>query len=337
MPRSEFRRAARVRPASGRVPRGTRDDLAVSGLASPGRTMPELPDVTIYCEALARRVVGVPLVGVRLDHPFLLRSVEPRLEEFVGRRVAAVERLGKRVVLRFEDELALVFHLMIAGRFHWVDTGARAKPRRGLVSLEFASGTLTLTEAGSKRRASLVAVRGRDELARIDRGGLEIPGSSPAAFAEVVTRENRTLKRALTDPRIVAGVGNAYSDEILHAARLSPMKLTRALAPVELSRLHAAAVDTLARWTERLRAECGTAFPEHVTAFRPDMAVHGRHGLPCPDCAKPVQRIVWADRECNYCAACQNEGRLLADRALSRLLRDDWPRTIEELEDGRAH
>jgi len=298
--------------------------------------MPELPDVTVYCEAIARRVVGVPLIDVRLDHPFVLRSVDPPLAAFHGRSATAVERLGKRIVLRFDDELALIVHLMIAGRFQWTDADARTKPRKGLAAFLFQSGTLVLTEAGTKRRASLTAVRGREALASIDRGGLEPLNSSLAAFTDALTRENRTLKRALTDPRLFSGIGNAYSDEILHAARLSPMKLTRALPADDVARLHAAVKTTLERWTDALRRECGDGFPSKVTAFRPDMAVHGKFGRPCPDCGAPVQRIVWAENECNYCAACQNEGRLLADRALSRLLKDDWPRTLEELEDGRA-
>jgi len=298
--------------------------------------VPELPDVTVYCESIARRVVGAKLIDVRLDHPFVLRSVDPPLSEFRGLRATAVERIGKRIVIRFERDLSLVVHLMIAGRFQWTDVDARTKPRKGLVAFVFESGTLVLTEAGSKRRASLVAVRGDDELARLDRGGLEPIGSTLAAFTEALTRENRTLKRALTDPRLFSGIGNAYSDEILHAARLSPMRLSRALTPDEIARLHAATITTLVSWTDRLRRETGDAFPTKVTAFRPDMAVHGKYGQPCPVCGHPVQRIVWAENECNYCAACQNEGRLLADRALSRLLKDDWPRTLDELEEGRS-
>lgn len=298
--------------------------------------MPELPDVTVYVEAIASRTVGVECESVVLENPFVLRSVDPPLSAVRGLRVVGVRRIGKRVAIELEGALFLVVHLMIAGRFAWTDAHSKARPRKGLVAIRFSSGVLVLTEAGSKRRASLHLVRGAGELAQHDRGGLEPVGARLADFSAALTRENHTLKRALTDPRLFSGIGNAYSDEILHAARLSPLKLTRALDEDELERLRAAADRTLVWWTERLRAECGDGFPKKVTAFRPDMAVHGKFGQPCPVCAARVQRIVWAESECNYCARCQNEGRLLADRALSRLLKDDWPRTIDELEDRRG-
>ena len=295
--------------------------------------MPELPDVTVYVEAIARRVVGRRLLEVRVDHPFTLRSVDPPLAEARGRLVTAVRRVGKRIAIEVDGGLFLVVHLMIAGRFAWTDAGSARPARKGLVAFEFESGVLTLTEAGSKRRASLVLVRGVEGLSRLDRGGIEPLETDARAFEAALVRENRTLKRALTDPRLFSGIGNAYSDEILHAARLSPLKLTRSLDAVEVGRLHAAVRSTLQTWTERLRAECGDGFPAKVTAFRPGMAVHGRFGEPCHVCGSKVQRIVYAANECNYCARCQNEGRLLADRALSRLLKDDWPRSLEELEE----
>jgi formamidopyrimidine-DNA glycosylase len=267
----------------------------------------------------------------------VLRSVEPKLAETYGRRVTGVERLGKRVVIGLDGDLFLVVHLMIAGRFQWADADAKTKPRRGLAAFVFTTGTLVLTEAGSKRRASLHAVRGRTHLLQQHgRGGLEPIGSTPAEFREALTRENHTLKRTLCDPRLFSGIGNAYSDEILHAARLSPLKLSQSLDDGEIGRLHDATQRMLVEWTERIRAQTGDGFPKKVTAFRPDMAVHGKFGQPCPVCGSPVQRIVWAENECNYCARCQNEGRLLADRALSRLLKQDWPRTIDELEERRA-
>jgi formamidopyrimidine-DNA glycosylase len=295
--------------------------------------MPELPDVTVYVEAIARRIVGERLVEVVIDHPFTLRSVEPKVAAVQDTRVACVRRIGKRIAIETEGGIVLVVHLMIAGRFAWTDAGSTKAPRKGLVSFHFTSGVLTLTEAGSKRRASLTLVRGEGELSRLDRGGLEPIGASVKDFTEALTRENRTLKRVLTDPRLFSGIGNAYSDEILHAARLSPLKLSRSLDLAEIERLRLAVSATLAHWTDQLRKECGAGFPTKVTAFRPDMAVHGKFGEPCPVCGSKVQRIVWAENECNYCARCQNEGRLLADRALSRLLKDDWPRTIEELEE----
>jgi formamidopyrimidine-DNA glycosylase len=298
--------------------------------------MPELPDVTVYVEALERRIVGAVLEEVRLDNPFVLRSVDPPLDELYGRRVTGVQRLGKRIVIAFDGELFLVIHLMIAGRFQWTDAESKAKPKRGLATFHFTTGTLVLTEAGSKRRASLHAVRGRAGLAQHDRGGLEPIGSSLVDFRAALTRESHTLKRALTDPRLFSGIGNAYSDEILHAAQLSPLKLTRSLSEEEVARLHDATRTTLAEWTDRLRVEARVKFPAQVTAFREDMAVHGKFGEPCPVCGSLVQRIVRGENECNYCARCQNEGRLLADRALSRLLKEDWPRTIDELEERKA-
>ena len=296
--------------------------------------MPELPDVTVYIEAIGERVGGQPLLGFAIRSPFILRTVDPPLDSIVGRAVTGVERLGKRIVIGFDDELFIVIHLMIAGRFRWFDAAARKKVpvRIALAELEFASGTLVLTEAGSKRRASLHVVRGRDALRQFDRGGLEVLEATIAQFAERLARENHTVKRSLTDPRLFSGIGNAYSDEILHRARLSPLKLTSRLTEAEVARLFDATRGTLVSWTEQMRAEAGGAFPEKVTAFRNGMAVHGRYREPCPVCATPVQRIRYRDNETNYCPRCQTEGRLLADRALSRLLRQDWPRTIEELE-----
>jgi formamidopyrimidine-DNA glycosylase len=295
--------------------------------------MPELPDLTVYVDALRARVQGTRLAGVRLANPFLLRSVDPPLDEVRGRVVESVGLLGKRIVLSLAGEMHLVVHLMIAGRLHWKPAGAKPEGRRGLAAFDFERGTLTLTEAGSKRRASLHVVRGSAALRDLDRGGLDPLALTPPAFREALVAENHTLKRALTDPRLFSGIGNAYSDEILHAARLSPLQLTRNLDETQAERLHEAVVNTLRSWIERLRSEAGEGFPEKVTAFRADMAVHGRFGQPCPACGAPVQRIVYADNEANYCARCQTGGRLLADRALSRLLRDDWPRRLEDLAD----
>jgi formamidopyrimidine-DNA glycosylase len=297
--------------------------------------MPELPDIELYLHALRPRVVGHRITGVRLASPFLLRSIDPPLPWFEGRTVVGLQRLGKRIVLEADGDAFLVLHLMIAGRLRWKPAGAKVPGKVGLLALDFAPGTLILTEAGTTRRASLYAVRGRDALAQHDPGGIDVLTAGLDAFTVALTAEPHTLKRALTDPRIVSGIGNAYSDEILHAARLSPFKLTSALTPVETARLHEAARRTLSAWTERLCLETGDAFPEKVTAFRDGMAVHGRFGQPCPDCGTPVQRIVYASNEANYCATCQTGGRLLADRALSRLLRDDWPRTLDDLERRR--
>ena len=296
--------------------------------------MPELPDVVLYIEALEHRIVGQPLDGYAILSPFVLRTVDPPLDTAVGRVVRGVSRLGKRIVLAFDDEVFVVIHLMIAGRFRWFDAGARMKvpARISLAAFTFPSGTLVFTEAGSKRRASVHVVRGRAALAQFDRGGLEVLEASREQFAERLTRENHTLKRSLTDPRLLSGIGNAYSDEILHRARISPLKLTSRLTEDEVSRLFTATRDVLLEWTERLRGNARGGFPEKVTAFRNDMAVHGRYRLPCPVCSTAVQRIRYRDNETNYCPRCQTEGRLLADRALSRLLKQDWPRTIEELE-----
>jgi formamidopyrimidine-DNA glycosylase len=298
--------------------------------------VPELPDVQVYIEALRSRILGVSLRQLRVASPFVLRSVEPAPAVLAGRTVGGVRRLGKRIVFEFGDELFLVLHLMIAGRLHWKPARARIPGKVGLAAMDFASGTLVLTEAGSKRRASLHIVREAALLQELDPGGLEVLDASLPAFRAVLARENHTLKRSLTDPRLFSGIGNAYSDEILHRARLSPVALSQHLSEDETARLFAAARRTLTDWIERLRAEAGGAFPEGVTAFREGMAVHGRYGKPCPDCRTAVQRIVHAENETNYCPRCQTGGRLLADRALSRLLRRDWPRTIEELEERRA-
>lgn len=294
--------------------------------------MPELPDITVYIEALERRIMGAPLEGVRLVSPFLLRTVEPQPAAAAGRRVIELRRLGKRIAIGLEDELWLVLHLMIAGRLHWREPSAPVPGKRGLAAFDFPSGTLILTEAGSKKRASLHLAQGAAALAAYDAGGLEPLAADLESFRATLARANHTLKRALTDPRLFSGIGNAYSDEILHRARLSPVAMTQRLAPEETARLYAAARETLTEWCERLRAETGREFPERVTAFRDGMAVHGRYGKPCPVCAAPVQRIRYAARETNYCARCQTGGRLLADRALSRLLKKDWPRTLDELE-----
>ena len=294
--------------------------------------MPELPDVTVYVECLEARCLGQPLEKIRIIGPSLLRSVDPPTSEAEGKHVEGLRRLGKRIVFELEDEIFLVFHLMIAGRFRWRDRGARPNRKLGLAALDFPTGTLLLTEASSKKRASLYLVRGEAALAEHDPGGLEVLDSTLAAFEAALRAENRTLKRALTDPHILSGIGNAYSDEILHRARLSPVKLTSKLDAAEMAALHAATQDTLCDWTGRLREQTGDGFPEKVTAFRPDMAVHGRHKQACPDCGAPVQRIVYAANETNYCAPCQTGGKLLADRALSRLLKKDWPRSLEELE-----
>jgi formamidopyrimidine-DNA glycosylase len=295
--------------------------------------MPELPDVAAYISALEPRIVGRPLERVRVKGgAFILRTADPPLASVEGRSVREIRRVGKRIAIGLTDDLWLVIHLMIAGRLHWRPPGAKLAGRNDLAAFDFPEGTLVLTEAGTKRRASLHLLRGEDALRALDPGGLEIFDSDPAAFRSALTRENRTLKRALTDPRIVSGIGNAYSDEILHAAKLSPVALTHKLAPHEWERLFAATRATLQRWIERLRDEANGKFPEHVTAFRQDMAVHGRFGKPCPECGEAVQRIRYADNETNYCARCQTGGTLLADRSLSRLLKADWPRTLEELE-----
>jgi formamidopyrimidine-DNA glycosylase len=294
--------------------------------------MPELPDVAVYIEALARRIRGQPLQRVRLASPFLLRTALPPIAAVHGLQVREVRRLGKRIALGLEDELWLVLHLMIAGRLHWKEPGAKLAGRSALAAFDFPQGTLTLTEAGAKKRASLHLVRGEEALREHDAGGLEVFAIDRERFHAALVAENHTLKRALTDPRLFSGIGNAYSDEILHRARLSPLAMTEKLSAEEVARLYEATRTTLADWTERLRAHYGDSFPEKVTAFRPDMAVHGKYRQPCPVCGTAVQRIRYADNETNYCPRCQTEGRLLADRGLSRLLRRDWPRTIEELE-----
>lgn len=298
--------------------------------------MPELPDITVYLERLRPRIEGQVLEQVDLASPFLLRSVDPPLEEFVGQPVRRLRRLGKRIVWCFDGERFLVLHLMIAGRLHWKPPGAKVPGKIGLAAFRFPGGTLTLTEAGSKKRASLYLVRGLAALQQHNPGGLDVLAADLANFAVALKRENHTLKRALTDPRLFDGIGNAYSDEILHAAGLSPLALTRRLDDATIARLYGAIRTTLSDWTERLRSEVGDGFPEKVTAFRPGMAVHGRYGQPCPVCGAAVQRIVYAENETNYCPGCQTGGKILADRSLSRLLKDDWPRTLEELEEGRG-
>ena len=294
--------------------------------------MPELPDVTVYVEALRERVVGARLEGIRLVNPFVLRSVDPPLGDVVGRTVTGVRRLGKRIVLALDAERFVVVHLMIAGRLHWKAAGARPPGRIGVAAFDFTTGTLVMTEAGTKKRAAIHLVRGEAALAEHDRGGLEPLTAGLEEFRAALRAESHTLKRALTDPTIFSGIGNAYGDEILHRARLSPVKLTRALTDDEVKRLFEATRATLTDWIERLRRAAGGDFPEGVTAFRPDMAVHGRFRQPCPDCGAPVQRIVYAENETNYCPRCQTGERLLADRGLSRLLKQDWPRTLDELE-----
>ena len=294
--------------------------------------MPELPDVELYVSALRARVEGRVLEGVRLATPFLLRSVEPPLDQVEGRLVTGFRRIGKRVVWELEGDLFLVFHLMIAGRFKWRERAAVIPRKVGLAAFDVPLGTVLLTEAATQKRASLHVVRGEAALGSFDPGGLEVTTSSAAAFAAALQKESHTLKRALTDPHLFSGIGNAYSDEILHRARLSPFKLTRQLTSAEIAVLHDATVATLSEWTARLQEEAAERFPEKVTAFREGMAVHGRFGQPCPRCGTPVQRIVHGEHEVNYCPACQTEGRLLADRALSKLLKNDWPKTLDELE-----
>ena len=295
--------------------------------------MPELPDIALYLHALEPRVVGRHLERVRLASPFLVRTVDPPLTSLHGEVVRRLRRIGKRIIFEFDGPRFLVLHLMIAGRLRWKVAGAALTGRMSLAAFDFPDGTLILTEAGSKKRASLHVVAGEQALDDHDPGGLEVLGVSKEAFAVRLVDERRTLKRALTDPRVFSGIGNAYSDEILHAARLSPLQLTTNLSDEELDRLHRAVQEVLTLWIERLQQEVGDGFPDKVTAFRDEMAVHGRFGKPCPRCGDPVQHIVYANNECNYCPTCQTEGRLLADRSLSRLLGKDWPRTLEELEE----
>ncbi len=295
--------------------------------------MPELPDVTVYIERLTAAVCGKPLRRVRIPSPFLLRSVDPPINQLEGSVVQGFSRLGKRIVWEFDGDVYLVLHLMIAGRLKWRDAECTIPKKLGLAAFDFDHGSILLTEAGSKKRASLFCVSGRAGLAAHDRGGLEVMDSTLDDFRNALFTENRTLKRALTNPRLFSGVGNAYSDEILHRARLSPLQLTRNLSPEDVACLHQSTIETMADWTDRLREETGDDFPEKVTAFRKDMAVHGKYRQPCPVCSAPIQRIVYAKHEVNYCARCQTEGRLLADRAFSRLLKKDWPKTLDEWED----
>ena len=294
--------------------------------------MPELPDITAYISALESRIVGQPLQHIRLASPFLLRTANPPLSDAEGRIVRELRRIGKRIAFGLEGGLWLVLHLMIAGRLHWKSAGAKLAGRRSLAAFDFPNGSLVLTEAGTKHRASLHVVAGEEGLKTLDPGGIDVLSSTPESFREALTAENRTLKRALTDPRILSGIGNAYSDEILHAAQLSPIALTQKLKPDEWQRLFPATQQVLRSWTGRLGAEAASAFPEKVTAFREGMAVHGRYGKPCPRCGAKIQRIRYADNETNYCARCQTGGKVLADRSLSRLLGADWPRTLDELE-----
>ena len=298
--------------------------------------MPELPDITVYLEALERRIVGQVLEKILLENIFVLRTAVPPVDSLEKRRVVALRRLGKRIALGIEGDRWLVLHLMIAGRLQWADAGAKPTARNALAHLVFSSGTLTLTEAGTKRRASLHVVEGEAALRAHDPGGIDVLGCTTEEFAAALTRENHTLKRSLTDPRLFSGIGNAYSDEILHAAKLSPVTLTQKLSAAEIARLHAAVREVLRAWTERLRREAGAKFPAKVTAFHAEMAVHGKFGQPCPACDTEVQRIRYAENEVNYCPRCQTGGKLLADRSLSRLLKGDWPRTSDEAEAAGA-
>ncbi|HYV35011.1 MAG TPA: DNA-formamidopyrimidine glycosylase family protein [Gemmataceae bacterium] len=299
--------------------------------------MPELPDITVYIERLRPRIQGQTLQRVQIVSPFLLRTFDPPLDAVEGRQIKNLTRLGKRIVWHFEDDLFLILHLMIAGRLHWKPPEAKLPGKIGLAAFRFATGTLTLTEAGSKKRASLHIVRGKDALSHHNPGGIDVLICDLRAFAGALTSENHTLKRALTDPSLFSGIGNAYSDEILHAARLSPLTLTKRLNDQDIARLFAATTKTLTDWTDKLRQEVGDGFPEKVTAFRDGMAVHGRFGKPCPVCGAAVQRIIYAENETNYCPRCQTGGKLLADRSMSRLLKDDWPKTLEELEEQRKN
>ena len=298
--------------------------------------MPELPDIELYLHALRPRILHQRLDRIRLASPFLVRSVDPPIDDASGKAVVGLRRLGKRLVWQLEEDLFLVIHLMIAGRFRWLERGGKIPGKVGLAAFDFSGGSLMLTEAGSQRRASLHLVRGERELASHDRGGLEVLSSSAQEFGKALTRENHTLKRALTDPHLLSGIGNAYSDEILHAAKMSPMLLTGSLTPEQIESLHAHAIGVLTKWRDDLIAETGDTFPGKVTAFREGMAAHGRYGQPCPECGTPIQRIQYASNEANYCPSCQTGGKLLADRGLSRLLKGDWPKSLEELEQMKA-
>ena len=293
--------------------------------------MPELPDVTVYVELIAAKTGGRKIEHVRITSPFVVRSVDPPIKDIEGRAVRDVRRIGKRIAIGLDGDLWIVIHLMIAGRFRWLKPGAKIPGRLGLAAFDFENGSLILTEAGTQRRASITVVRGKQALEEIDRGGVEPLEVDEKTFGEQLMRENHTLKRSFTDPTLFSGIGNAYSDEIFHRARISPIKLTSRLTPDEIGRLYSATREVLTEWTERLRAQAGGEFPAKVTAFHDEMAVHGKFGQPCPVCGSPVQRIRYASNETNYCARCQTDGRLLADRALSRLLRQDWPRSIDEL------
>lgn len=319
---------------TGSLPFATHNTRGVAPQYSRG--VPELPDVAIYVERLAALTVGKPLEGMRIASPFVLRTVSPSPRELAGAVVESVARLGKRIVIGVTGERFVVIHLMIAGRLRWKARGEKVPGKVGLAAFDFPDGTLIFTEASPKKRASLHLVAGRAGLAEFDRGGQDVFAATPAEFAERVRSERHTIKRSLTDPTLFDGIGNAYSDEILHAARLSPFRMTSSLTDDEIELLRRACIDVLTLWTQRMRAEVGDGFPDKVTAFRPEMAVHGKYGQACPVCGTKVQRIVYADNEANYCPTCQTEGRLLADRSLSRLLKEDWPRTLEELEDRKA-
>jgi formamidopyrimidine-DNA glycosylase len=295
--------------------------------------MPELPDVTVYIEALGERVLNQPIQRIRIGSPFVVRTFDPPIKEIECKKILSLRRMGKRIVIELDDNLFLIVHLMIAGRLHWKPKGAKIARKYGQAAIDFPNGTLLLTEAGTKKRASIHLVRGEAALQEYDPGGLEIFDMTLEQFTASLTRENHTLKRSLTDPHLFSGIGNAYSDEILHRAKLSPIRLTQQMREAEIERLYHAVRASMTEWIERLRKERGTNFPEKVTAFRPDMAVHGKYGKPCPVCGSPVQRIVHAENETNYCATCQTGGKLLADRSLSRLLKADWPRSVEELEE----
>jgi len=312
---------------------GSACDLRPSILDLKTSAMPELPDVTVYIEALGERVLDQIIQRIRIGSPSVVRTFDPPIKEVERKKILALRRIGKRIVIELEDDLFLIFHLMIAGRLHWKPKGAKIARKYGQAAIDFPNGTLLLTEAGTKKRASIHLVRGEAALQEYDPGGLEIFDMTLEQFTAALTRENHTLKRSLTDPHLFSGIGNAYSDEILHRAKLSPIRLTKQMTAIEIERLYHAVRESMAEWIERLRKERGSVFPGRVTAFRPDMAVHGKYGKPCPVCGSPVQRIVHAENETNYCPTCQTGGKLLADRSLSRLLKQDWPRSLEELEE----